>query len=64
MQQWQTDSKTMVLLGVENEQELLKWTDKISGPHHIFREPDINNQATAIAIIPTDNKMFRDLRLL
>lgn len=55
----------MVLLGVQDEAELHRWAEKITTPKAIFREPDIGNQATAMAVSPeTGSEMFRSLRLL
>ena len=57
----------MILLGVENENELLNqantcWDKDIS--HKLFYEPDIN-QHTALAISPDVNgELFKHLKLL
>jgi hypothetical protein len=54
---WQTKSNYLALLTVANEEELYKLIDKatIRGiKHTIFREPDINNEITAIAFEPCD----------
>ena len=57
-------NSTLIYLGVKNENELEKWKYKIRKfPHAIFREPDIDNQMTAIAVV-SDCKMFKNLRLL
>ncbi len=54
---WQTKSNYLALLTVANEEELYKLIDKatIRGiKYTIFREPDINNEITAIAFEPCD----------
>ena len=54
---WQTKSNYLALLTVANEEELHKLIDKatIRGiKYTIFREPDINNEITAIAFEPCD----------
>ena len=56
----------MVYLGVDNEEELGIWKDKlrIRGLEYVeFREPDIGNQITAIACL-NDNGVFKKLKLL
>lgn len=56
-----------MILGVEDEAELIKWEQDIraaGGICEAFIEPDIGNQKTALAIHPaTDPKMFRKLSL-
>ena len=55
----------MVILGVDNENELFKWKESlIDMPHYVFVEPDLNNQITVIAALPTDIRIFRSLKLL
>lgn len=55
----------MVILGIDNEKELLKWKELlIDIPNHAFIEPDLDNQITALAALPVDIKIFRSLRLL
>ena len=60
--------KTMVVLGVENEQELKEWMHKLVETGisaEAFIEPDRNNEVTAVATLPTtDKKLFKKLRLL
>ena len=57
-----------MILGVEDEAELCRWEDElrvrgIAAEH--FREPDLNNQKTALAAGPDmDRRLFRELRLL
>jgi len=63
-QRWQNE--TLIYLGVENEQELLHWKDKLDfkDMNYIeFREPDIKNQLTAIATLGND-KVFKNIKLL
>ena len=63
-QRWQNE--TLIYLGVENEQELLHWKDKLDfkGMNYIeFKEPDIKNQLTAIATLGND-KVFKNIKLL
>ena len=55
------NSKTMVLLGVDNIEE---WENKIDIPNSIFIEPDMNNLKTAMAICPNNGKLFNNLKLL
>ena len=68
MQEWADDHKTLVVLGVENEAELKGWKDQLGQRGiacEVFVEPDIGDQATALAVHPTaDHSLFRDLRLL
>ena len=59
-------NNTLVYLGVEDERSLEHWAEVLN--HRDikwigFREPDINNELTAIAT-HTDNKVFNKLRLL
>ncbi len=57
-------NSTLIYLGVKNENELEKWKYKIRKfPHSVFREPDIDNEMTAIAVM-ADRKIFKKLRLL
>lgn len=63
-QRWQNE--TLIYLGVEDEQELLHWKDKLDfkDMNYIeFREPDIKNQLTAIATLGND-KVFKNIKLL
>ena len=65
--EWAKDHKTMVLLGVESEADLLSWEGKLAAegiPTAIFREPDMGNQATALAVHPScDKNTFKKLPL-
>jgi len=63
-QRWRNE--TLIYLGVKDEKELLHWIDKLDFKdikYVKFREPDIGNQLTAIAILGND-KMFRKTKLL
>lgn len=60
------DNGTMIFLGVEDENSLKKWKDKLSAnesKHSSFIEPDIGDELTAISIID-DGKQFSNLPLL
>jgi len=57
---------TLVYLTVRNEHELKKWAGKISGKGHYvvaFREPDRQNEFTAIAV-ECDEEIVEELNLL
>ena len=52
---WFEQSNYLGLLSVKNEEELVQLIEQAAnhGIHHsIFREPDIDNQITAIALSP------------
>ena len=54
---WQKESNYLVFLTVADESELIKLISKaiLSGiKHTVFREPDIDNQITAVAFEPTE----------
>lgn len=54
---WYKQSNYLAFLTVANEEELVKLIDKAEAKgikHSIFREPDINNQITAVAFEATD----------
>jgi hypothetical protein len=62
-QQWH--NTTIVYLGVWNLKELREWNLKLakSGKlSSLWREPDLDNQETAIACFD-DGKIFEDLRM-
>ena len=53
--EWNTNSKYLIFLSVENEKELQFYLEKIKYhnlKYSIFIEPDIGNQLTAIAVEP------------
>jgi hypothetical protein len=55
--QWQTQSNYLALLTVADEQELIKLISKailMGIKHTIFREPDLNNEITAVALEPSE----------
>ena len=59
------ENGTLIYLDVENEQELILWTERLDRRDMqctVFREPDIGNQMTAIACL-TDKKIFSNLKL-
>ena len=59
-------NKTLIYLRVKDEDELIRWKEKIefrNKEYAEFREPDIGNQLTAIACVD-DGKMFSKLSLL
>jgi len=68
VQQWALDDKTVVLLGVKDEEELKEWEAKLADrevPFETFVEPDRDNEKTALAAYPTeDQKLFKKLKLL
>lgn len=52
---WNTNSKYLIFLSVENEDALIHYLEKIKKTnlkYSIFTEPDINDQLTAIALQP------------
>ena len=65
---WKNNSNSIICLGVPNECELLKLFDKFKNKTEtvLFREPDIDNQATSICLMgyPEIRKKLRNLPLL
>lgn len=60
------DNGTLVYLGVKNEEQLERWAyklDVLNREYSRFREPDLDNQTTAIATVG-QNKIFKRLQLL
>ena len=58
------DTKSLVLCRVPNEFGLEKARDQLvrwNIPHVLFREPDIGNQATAIATLPLNEQQRKHL---
>lgn len=54
--EWYEQSNYLALLSVSNEQELIALINKASSHglrFSVFREPDINNEITAIALEPS-----------
>jgi len=60
------NNETLIYLITKDESTLNRWVDKLDfrGIKWVgFREPDIGNQLTAIAVL-SDGKIFRNLELL
>lgn len=55
--EWQSSSNYLAVLTVEDEQHLIKLITKailLGIKHTVFREPDIDNQITAVAFEPSE----------
>lgn len=66
---WYNNSNYLIFLSVENEDELKQLIDKAKQKNikiSIFREPDLNNEITAIAIEPSlkSKKLTSGLKLM
>jgi peptidyl-tRNA hydrolase len=65
---WADRDKTLVVLSVRDERELIRWRQKLFDariPIAAFVEPDMNLELTAIAVHPeTDPNLFRSRQLL
>jgi len=65
---WKENSNSIICLAVKDEQELLKLFEKYKDftPCILFREPDIDNQATSICLFGTSEirKKLKNLPLL
>lgn len=66
---WFRGSNTIVILGVRNQDEILgviKKARTLAVSHSVFREPDLNNEITAVAIADTDKtqKVCKGLHLV
>ena len=64
---WFQTSKNLALLQVPNEEELENVLDVLSrhGVEHVeWREPDRNNELTAVAVAPEGNRYLSTLPLL
>ena len=60
------DNHTLIYLQVDDEESLKLWADKLKYrdiPYEIFREPDIENEVTALACY-CDGRLFSNLKLL
>ena len=67
--EWFFNSNYLIFLSVENENDLLDFTERLSQdgiPFSKFIEPDLNNQLTAIAFLSSDKtkKLTHHLPLL
>jgi peptidyl-tRNA hydrolase len=67
-QKWREDSNFLIVLSVENEQELCELAIELARTNMHwckFREPDMNNELTALAVLPDkySEKFFRNLPL-
>ena len=65
---WNTQSNYLIILSVENEEHLSRLIEKAKFKelkHTVFREPDIGNQITAIALEPREDsrKLTKNLPL-
>lgn len=69
---WRWRNHVLVYLEVKNERELLAWHEKLKGETNIFkitegsvlwREPDWDDQATALAVVG-EREQFEGLPLL
>ena len=62
---WYTESNNIVLLQVPNEAELLSLKKRANGyPASLFREPDVDDEATALALAPDAKPITSNLPLL
>lgn len=55
---WQTNHKNLAILAVRNEKELLAIIEKAGElriKHAPFKEPDIGNETTAVALEPCES---------
>lgn len=68
MGEWADKHKTLVIVGVSNLAELLRWEQKLRDAqtnYEVFTEPDKENEKTAIAVHPcADSYLFRKLQLI
>lgn len=63
---YEWDNGTLVYLGVKDECELLSWGERLTCNNIEwagFREPDIDNQLTAISAV-SDGNIFQSEKLL
>jgi len=65
---WHDESSYLILLSVPDEDALFQYADRFTAlgvPCSMMREPDIGNQATAVAIGPSPHwRLLSDLPLL
>jgi hypothetical protein len=68
LREWADRHKTLVILGVRDLPELLRWEQRLTDSrtkYEAFAEPDREGEKTAIAVHPAaDAYLFRNLRLL
>lgn len=67
MRQWHDGSSCLVLLSVENRDHLLEVLDVVhaaQAPHAAFVEPDVGNEHTAFAVLPSAKPGSRLMGLL
>lgn len=65
LEEW--NNHILVYLVVENLKKLENWCfklDKKNINYFEFKEPDMNNELTAISVLVEDGKIFRNLKLL
>jgi peptidyl-tRNA hydrolase len=67
-QHWVQEDRTLVILQVPNEEELEKvhsWFEDRKIPHSLFKEPDLGDSATALAVYPSEQtyQILADLPL-
>lgn len=63
---WHTESNHVCLLEVENEAVLLNLLEEFKSTGHrsvVVVEPDMDNEATAVAVEPDAKRLLRKLRL-
>ncbi len=65
VERWRIESNTVVVCTVEDERELATLSELTSEDAIGFRDPDIKNELTAIALLPSNRakKLCRNLRL-
>lgn len=64
---WFERSNTLVCLKVPNEESLMQLHNRVRArdvPASLFREPDLNGQATALAVGPMGRRICSTLDLL
>lgn len=68
IKEWHEHYVTMIYLGVRDEEQLKQYALRLSDAQvvtELFVEPDMNNQATALAVMPgVDPELFKNLWLL
>jgi peptidyl-tRNA hydrolase len=63
-QQWFEGSNNLVVLQVPDEAALLRLVERSAGvPFSVNREPDLDNQVTAVALAPSAKRLLRTLPL-